>query len=100
MWVYQRVDVLYFGYSSHFGVNSIVVQSLRISGNRYFVLLDTEQITGYRHLCDDEYRTDHRTDCWIQWTNLTVNYMDKIVVRSDWFHYYNIVIVYELFRIF
>ena len=29
---------------------------------------------------------DHRTDCWTQWTNLTVNYMDRTVVRSDWFH--------------
>ena len=26
---------------------------------------------------------DHRTDCWIQWTNLTVSYMDRIVTRSE-----------------
>ena len=30
---------------------------------------------------------DHRTGCWIEWTNITVNYMDRSVVRSDWFHY-------------
>ena len=34
-----------------------------------------------------ECRMDHSTDCWIQWTNLTVNYMDRSVVRLDWFQY-------------
>ena len=24
---------------------------------------------------------DHKTDCWIQWTNLTLSYMVRIVAR-------------------
>ena len=34
---------------------------------------------------------DYRTDRRIQWTNLPVNYMDKTVLKADWFHYCNIV---------
>ena len=40
-------------------------------------------------------RTDHRTDHWIQWTNLSISYMDRIVIRSDRFHYCIIVSTIE-----
>ena len=36
---------------------------------------------------------DLRTNCWIQWTNLTVNQMDRTVVRS---YFYIIVILCKL----
>ena len=36
------------------------------------MLLDTEHITGYGYLWVSRHRTDHRTDCWTQWTNSTV----------------------------
>ena len=119
MWIYQRVDLLYFGYCLHLdtvcgstrvdllcfghcpylGADTIVVQTLWISVCRHFVLFDIkritgkghfllsniEQITGYRYLCVSGDRMDHRTDCWIQRTNLTVSYMDIIVDSSDWF---------------
>ena len=42
---------------------------------------DIEQITGQRYMCVSGHRTDHRTDCWIQWTKLTASYLDRIVAR-------------------
>ena len=56
----------------------------------YFMLLDIEQITGYRYLCVGGYRTDHRTDhrthCSIQWTNLTVSYSGQVRLVSLLYH--------------
>ena len=50
------------------------------------MLWNIEQITGYRHLCVSEHwtdhRTDHGTDCWIQWINLTVSYIGQVRVVS------------------
>ena len=71
------------------------MKSLCMSVYRNCVLLDTERIIGHRYLCVSGHRTDHRTDCWIQWTNLTVSYMDTVVARSDWFHYFVIVCTTE-----
>ena len=42
-----RVSLLYFEYCSYLGVGSIVVQTLCVSGYRYFLLVDTERITEY-----------------------------------------------------
>ena len=42
-------------------------------------------------ICVSVQQMDHRTDCWIPWTNLTISNMDRIVVGSDWFHYFIIV---------
>ena len=50
------------------------------------IIVDVEQITGSRYYVNG-HQTDHRMNCWIECTNLTVNYVDGIVVRSDWFHY-------------
>ena len=50
------------------------------------MLVDTEQITGYRH-CVSGCHMDQGIDCWIRRTNLTVNYKDRTVVKSDWFYY-------------
>ena len=33
-----------------------------------------------------DYRTHHRTDCWIQWTNLTVSYSGHIRLVSLLYH--------------
>ena len=41
-----RVDLLYFGYCSY--LKSLVVSIHCTSRYRYYVLVDTEQITGYR----------------------------------------------------
>ena len=50
------------------------------------LLVDAAWITGYTH-CISGHQMYHRTDCWIEWINLTDNYVDKTVVLSDWFHY-------------
>ena len=55
------------------------------------MFLDNEWVTGYRYLCVYGHQMDHRTDYQIQWTNLTISYMDRIVARSDWFYYFIIV---------
>ena len=57
--------------------------------------LNTGWITGHRYLCVSGHRTDHRTDCWIHWTKLTVNYIDSTIGRSEWFHYCVIVCTIE-----
>ena len=62
-----------------------------LQGYRHFVLLDIVQITGYRYWCVSGCQADHRTDRWIQWTDLTVNYMDKTAVGSNYFQFCNIV---------
>ena len=68
----------------------------RITGYRQFVSSDIERITGHRHFCVSGHWTDHRTDCWIQWTNLTnISYIDRTVTRSDWFRYCVIVCTIE-----
>ena len=58
------------------------------------MLSNIEQITGYRYLCVSEHwtdhRIDHRTDCWIQWTNLTISYSGQAR-----FHYCIIVCTIE-----
>ena len=41
-----------------------------------------EQIIGYRYLCVSGHWTDHRTDCWIQWINLTVVRSDSFIIVS------------------
>ena len=56
----------------------------------YFVLLDCEQLKEYKHFVS-VCRTDFRKDCWMQLANLTVNYVNGTVVRSDWFHHCMIV---------
>ena len=43
-------------------------------------------LTCLNYIFSNKGQMDHRTDCWIQWTNLTVSYMDRIVARSDQFH--------------
>ena len=65
------------------------------------MLFDTEQITGYRYLCVSGHRTDHRTHCWIQWTNLTVSYMDRILTMSDldWFHIVSLYVLLTAFQL-
>ena len=64
------------------------------SQDKGILLWNIEQITGYRYPCVSghwtDHRIDHRTDCWIQWINLTVT-----VVRSDRFHYCIIVCTIE-----
>ena len=49
-----------------------------------------EQITGYRYLCVSghwtDHRMDHRTDCWIQWTNLTISYSGQVRLVSLLYH--------------
>ena len=47
------------------------------------MLLDVDWITGYRHLYITECQTDYNKDYWIQQTNLTVNYVDRTVGRSN-----------------
>ena len=86
MWIYQRVDLLHFGYYLYLDTicGSKRVDLLYIGcclhpkvdsldreiGYIHFILLDTKQITGYRHcVVVDAKRI---TACWIQWTNLTV----------------------------
>ena len=77
----------------------VLVNAEQITGYGHFMLVNTERITGYRHLCIGGCQTDHRTDCWIQGTNLSVKYMDSTVVWSDWFHYFIIVLLYKLLRV-
>ena len=89
MWIYPK-DFLYFGHYSHLGANSKVVQILWTSCYRYVVLVYTEHIPGYRHLCVNGCLMDHRTDSYSQYTYLTVNYMNRTVVRSDCFHYFSV----------
>ena len=62
MCIYKRVDLLYFGYCSYLGGESITVQTLCVSGYRQFVLLDTERMTGYGYfgLLDVERITGYR----------------------------------------
>ena len=57
--------------------------------------MNGSQVTGHRYLCVSGHWTDHSTDCWIQWAKLTVSYMDRIMVRSDWLHYCIIVCTIE-----
>ena len=33
-----------------------------------------------------DHRTDHRTDCWIQWINLTVHYSGQVRLVSLLYH--------------
>ena len=64
----------------------VLLDTERITGEEHFVSSDIEQIVGYRYLCVSGHRTDHRTDdsidnrtdCWIQWTNLTVSYSGQV----------------------
>ena len=42
--------------------------------------LDIERITEHRYLCVNGHLTDHRTDCWIQWTNLTVSIPVDLII--------------------
>ena len=50
------------------------------------MLSNIEQVTGYRYLCVSQHlidhRADHRRDCWIKWTNLTVSYIGQIRLFS------------------
>ena len=59
VFLYQRVDMLYVGYCLHPEVNSLVVQTLGIPRCGDFVLVNTEQVIGYRHreLVDAEWIT-------------------------------------------
>ena len=54
MWIYQRVDVLYFGYCPNLGADSIVVKPVHIPAYRYTVSLDTERITGVEHFVSSD----------------------------------------------
>ena len=66
------------------------------------ILIWTSCITGRstdhwkQTLCVSGRQVDHRLDCWIQWTNLSVKYMDRTVARSDCFFkkflYYTIIV--------
>ena len=81
------MDLPHFGYCQYLGADSIFVKSLYISVHRHFVLSDTERITGYGQLLSSDieritghrclggsgHGTDHRADCLIRWTNLTVS---------------------------
>ena len=50
------------------------------------MLLNIEQIIGYKYLCVSEHwtdhgtdhRTDYRIDCWIRWMNLTVSHSGQV----------------------
>ena len=46
LWIYQKLDLLHFGFCQYLGADNIVVKSLCLSVYRHFVLLDTERITG------------------------------------------------------
>ena len=57
--------------------------------------LPTFMANSYWSELDIVPRLNHRTDCWIEWTILTSNYMDKTVVGPDWFDYCIIVLTIE-----
>ena len=63
------MGLLYTGYCSHLGAN-ITVQTLQTSINIHFVSVDAEQIMGQSGQ-----------------TYLTINYVDRTVVRLGWFLY-------------
>ena len=64
----------------------MLVDTKRIKGYGHFVLLDAEQITGYRHLSVSGLRTLLKRDCWIyssrKFVNLLTCYLDRTVVMS------------------
>ena len=50
-------------------------------------------------LCVSGHPKNHKTDCWIQWTNLTDNNVGRTVVTSDWFHYCVMILLFKLLRV-
>ena len=96
MWFYQRVDLLHVG---HRHILEQRVQSSKLLEYLYIDICvtryhknhrirtsDIEQITRYRYLCVGGHQTDHRTDCWIQWTNLTISYSGQVRLVSLLYH--------------
>ena len=75
-----------------------VVLILSISWSRQHSSADTLDIIDHKieTLYISGCRIDHKTDCWSQWTNLIVNFVDRIVARSDWFHCCITVLLCEL----
>ena len=96
-WIYCTLDIVHileqYSYANSLNIS---IQTSCVIGyqkdNRIMTFCVIEQIcSGYRDLCVSGHWTDHRTDCWIQWTNL----LSVTVVRSDWFHYCVIVCTIE-----
>ena len=90
MWFYQRVDLLHFGHCPYLEADSSVVQTeyfytdiwcdwiLKSSKDKEILcnrILNGSQDTD---ICVSGHQTDHRTDYWIQWTNLTVSYRGQV----------------------
>ena len=95
LWIYQRVGLLYFGHYPYLGqhicANSLSICTQTFCVNGQWTLKGSEDkdilcVNGLR-IGHKTQRVDHRTDCWIQWTNLTVNCINRSLVRSGWFCY-------------
>ena len=94
VWLYQAVHLLFLDIVPFL---ERVAHLCRHPTHIYIqtcVLLNVVWITE----CVAECQTDHRTDCWIQQINLTVNYMGYTAVRSCQTGII-IALLYELLRV-
>ena len=81
--------------SEYLYTDTLCCWTLKGSQDKYIPCYQAMNRSPDRDISVSGHQTDHRTDCLVQWANLTVSYMDRIVARLDWFHYCIIVCTIE-----
>ena len=74
---YRKLKIVSSQYAAN-QATTLTVPSLKSRNNRDILLVDTEWITGYRYFVLENTRLLDTVE------NLTVNYMDMTVVRSEY----------------